>query len=521
MAKKIEILENTLLKLLVRRGSDVDRQQIVLSEGELGYTTDNKRLYIGDASTPGGIITGNKYKGAAADHTTVIDIETGDYVVNTSNNTLYIKTDASWVAAGSILTASDSTIVIDDANGTISLGTLSADNLSTDILGNSLELDGNSKISLSGIGISTNRISTRTTDYLKLPPKIDINNVEYDFPVGGLSNNTFLRTDVLGNLAWAPATGGSTFFFNSSGGPIPIGTIMPYVEAAGAPGGWLLCDGQEVAKADYSDLYDVIGETFGSTTPGTTFKVPDYVDSSLYGVSSSPASSTIFSITSGSNSSLSAQGTLFIIKAVADIISTSTLTVQDGLSATVNGDEVTGTAVSPLTGDLSIGIDSRFSGFKFTNAGGNGDSTSSTFWFDDPVEIFNEDSLGGNEADYSFTMHFSPTLSSYNGTVYTDTGISVPSKASAIIIDANVYDPKTKKRQSTGLIYAKNETNLLDSSKQYRVIDICGVGYYNTNASAQVTLPLSATSSAELVGAFKYRSYTDQVISLNAIGYIV
>ena len=51
MAKKIEILENTLLKLLVRRGSDNDRQQVLLSEGELGYTTDSKRLFIGWCSS--------------------------------------------------------------------------------------------------------------------------------------------------------------------------------------------------------------------------------------------------------------------------------------------------------------------------------------------------------------------------------------------------------------------------------------------------------------------------------------
>ena len=39
----IEILENTLLKLLVRRGTDYDRQQITLDSGELGYTTDTQR----------------------------------------------------------------------------------------------------------------------------------------------------------------------------------------------------------------------------------------------------------------------------------------------------------------------------------------------------------------------------------------------------------------------------------------------------------------------------------------------
>ena len=522
MAKKIEILENTLLKLLVRRGSDNDRQQILLSEGELGYTTDSKRLFIGDASTSGGIVVGNKYKNAVADHTTVLDAVEGDYVVNTTNNTLYIKTTSSWIAAGRVLVAGDGTIVVDDAAGTISVGTLSAANISTDMLGNSIMLDENSRISLSGSRISTDSIRPNSTEYLNLPQKLDINSVEYTFPIGGLSNNTYLRTDVLGNLTWSPQTQSSTFFFNSSGGPIPVGTIMPYVEASGAPEGWLLCNGQEVAGVSYPQLSAVIGETFGSTNIGVSFKLPDYINSSLYGVGSAPASSTTFSVASGLNSSLSAQGTLFIIKSVADSIASSTVTIQSGLSAVVGGVEVTGTAINPLTGDMVIGIDPRSNSSKDTNAGGSGDSTSSTFWFDDPVEIFNQTALGG-VADYSFNMVFSPTLFSYDGTTYTDTGVSVPSIASAIIINAYVFDDATQKFQNTELVYAKNETKLLDSTKHYRIMSSYGIPKnYDTRVASQVMLPLSANvSTNQLVGAFKYKSYTGQQISLNAIGYII
>ena len=61
---KIEIFENTLLKLLLRRGSDLDRQQIVLTEGELGYTVDTRRVYVGDGETKGGVIVGNKFLGS-------------------------------------------------------------------------------------------------------------------------------------------------------------------------------------------------------------------------------------------------------------------------------------------------------------------------------------------------------------------------------------------------------------------------------------------------------------------------
>ena len=65
----IEILENTLLKLLVRRGTNYDRQQITLETGELGMTTDTVRLFVGDGTTKGGVIVGNKWAGRAANLT--------------------------------------------------------------------------------------------------------------------------------------------------------------------------------------------------------------------------------------------------------------------------------------------------------------------------------------------------------------------------------------------------------------------------------------------------------------------
>ena len=58
---------------------------------------------------------------------------------------------------------------------------------------------------------------------------------------------------------------------------IPIGTILPYAGAT-APYGFLFCDGSEVERSKYTDLYDVIGTTYNGT--GTligvgTFKLPD------------------------------------------------------------------------------------------------------------------------------------------------------------------------------------------------------------------------------------------------------
>lgn len=59
----IEITNDTVVKLIVRRGQESERLKIVLSEGELGYTVDQARLYVGDGVTPGGHVAGNKMFG--------------------------------------------------------------------------------------------------------------------------------------------------------------------------------------------------------------------------------------------------------------------------------------------------------------------------------------------------------------------------------------------------------------------------------------------------------------------------
>ena len=151
MAKKIEILENTLLKLLTRRGLNEDR--------------------------------------------------------NTSN-IIYFKTaigtgSATWLAASQFLSAGDATINIDSGSGKITVGTLSAGNLHNDIVGNSIELV-SGRISLSGTQIKTDRISANSITHLKLPGDLNINSVDYTFPVGGLgSGQYYLGADASGTLTWS------------------------------------------------------------------------------------------------------------------------------------------------------------------------------------------------------------------------------------------------------------------------------------------------------------------------------
>ena len=55
---------------------------------------------------------------------------------------------------------------------------------------------------------------------------------------------------------------------------MPIGTIVPF-GGSGAPTMFLLCDGSEVAKATYPELYEVIGDAFGTASDATLFRLPD------------------------------------------------------------------------------------------------------------------------------------------------------------------------------------------------------------------------------------------------------
>ena len=52
------------------------------------------------------------------------------------------------------------------------------------------------------------------------------------------------------------------------------GSITMYAGAT-APDGWLICDGSAISRTTYSDLFAVIGTTYGSGDGSTTFNIPD------------------------------------------------------------------------------------------------------------------------------------------------------------------------------------------------------------------------------------------------------
>lgn len=107
-----------------------------------------------------------------------------------------------------------------------------------------------------------------------------------DVTIDGASTQTINGelTLVLRGGAWAIITSDGANWQ----GPTEVkltGEIRMY-GGSSAPSGWLFCNGQEVSRATYSDLFDVIGETFGAGDGSSTFAVPDLRDRSPLGTNS-------------------------------------------------------------------------------------------------------------------------------------------------------------------------------------------------------------------------------------------
>ena len=358
----IEILENTLLKLLVRRGTDADRLSILLDGGELGYSTNTNRLFIGDGVTYGGVLIGNKLLGAASDVTTLSPAQVGDIAFDSDNYILYRLASGSgssigdWSSIGTLNTSTNGTIVVSATNG-ISVGTLSAGNFDADSLGSSIELDGSNRVALSGT-INIDSISQRTVDatsYLRLPPKIAIDGGDYTFPnLGPSFNGAALASDIDGKLSWGAnvVTAGVS---PTTAALVPVGTITPFVSSTNAvPYGWLPCDGRTVSGVTYPELSALIGNTYGGALSAGTFAVPDYTGQTLYG-SVDPANSTLYSVNTSVAASLSSIGTMFIIKSIGGVTA-PLFTVTHPLTSSINTVVNTGSAFNPLSGNIEIGL---------------------------------------------------------------------------------------------------------------------------------------------------------------------
>lgn len=67
---------------------------------------------------------------------------------------------------------------------------------------------------------------------------------------------------------------------------VPVGAFMPYA-ADTPPEGWLKCDGSTVSRTTYSALFAKIGTKYGSGDGSKTFNLPNFINKTFWGDSSS------------------------------------------------------------------------------------------------------------------------------------------------------------------------------------------------------------------------------------------
>ena len=66
----------------------------------------------------------------------------------------------------------------------------------------------------------------------------------------------------------------------------PAGMVSPFAgPVENIPTGWLLCDGSEISRTEYANLYNAIGVCWGTGNGSTTFNLPDLRGMFLRGVS--------------------------------------------------------------------------------------------------------------------------------------------------------------------------------------------------------------------------------------------
>lgn len=98
-------------------------------------------------------------------------------------------------------------------------------------------------------------------------------------------------TDTNGGLLYLKSTGITinTGWLNlataaGSEAAIPTGTLTAYTGTT-APAGWLICDGTAISRSTYSELFAIVGTTYGSGDGSTTFNLPDLRGRVIVGLS--------------------------------------------------------------------------------------------------------------------------------------------------------------------------------------------------------------------------------------------
>ena len=245
-----------IIKLKIRRGTNAQRQSIVLEQGELGYTTDTRRVFIGDGGTLGGSSIGCTAHAPTITSNArlnLVNAVKGDIV--SDNSLLYQLTGSdasqtsSWVFIGpkvdeSSITYTSNNLAVKDGGITGSKFAASAASSTGGLVagtgGLSAKVDNSTLIITSTNTLSVNQIDQR-----------HINTTAFDKGIiGGLGTKISVNAD-------------SNYFGYNAGvltlSALPNGIVSGQTLSAASVGSGLVIDGNKIKTV----LTDVDGSTIG------------------------------------------------------------------------------------------------------------------------------------------------------------------------------------------------------------------------------------------------------------------
>jgi len=265
-------------KIIFRQGTETERKNVTLEPGEPGYCTDSQRLYVGTGSLAG-IPVGTRNLGFATFSGNLTNLNnnlapaSGDFVFDTASNLTYMLTGtdfarvSSFAPFGSQFTIDNNTLiqlsnvvrVADNslfatklASGAIGAGLerIGVNTILKTKLGSSLTYDGSQSITIATNGVTNAMLANAPANTLK--GRLNTSGQVQDLTTSDLQ--------IL--LAGLVTTN-------------PIGTVIDWAGAGTPPATYLECNGSPVSRTTYSQLFAVLGTTWGAGDGSTTFNLPD------------------------------------------------------------------------------------------------------------------------------------------------------------------------------------------------------------------------------------------------------
>jgi microcystin-dependent protein len=280
-------------RIIFRQGPQIEREKVILQIGEPAYVTDYKRIVVGDGVTKGGNSVGSKFLGFVEFDEFSLEVLNvdpginGDFVYEQNTNLLYVLSGNETVLGKSAYqiktnykpinkTPNPDNINIYNNSGSLSLVPESIDasllagysigrgleknpanNLILQVSKPSDELNFNSQggLQLSDGGINDIKLANMPANSVKAR----LNN-------SGPPTNILLDqfAEVIKDLLISGTTG-------TIG--VPVGTIIDFAGIT-PPQSYLPCDGRELKREEFFDLFSAIGTTWGAPTTAS-FNLPD------------------------------------------------------------------------------------------------------------------------------------------------------------------------------------------------------------------------------------------------------